>query len=104
MLALLPGLCTSSLEKSYSRVQNRPEYHSTGTFHDSNGRERIGRFYRKIIHTSDNRRVLFILFTDVTDLENAKREAEESADRFLLTLRSIGDGVIATDPEGVKGR
>ena len=82
-------------------LQNRPEYHSTGRFHDAKGRYRIGKFYRKLIHTSDNRRVLFILFTDVTDLENAKREAEENADRFLLTLRSIGDGVITTDHEGV---
>ena len=82
-------------------LQNRPEYHSTGRFHDAKGRDRIGKFYRKLIHTSDNRRVLFILFTDVTDLENAKREAEENADRFLLTLRSIGDGVITTDHEGV---
>ena len=82
-------------------LQNRPEYHSTGRFHDTKGRVRIGKFYRKLIHTSDNRQVLFILFSDVTDLENAKREAEENADRFLLTLRSIGDGVITTDHEGV---
>ena len=81
-------------------LKNRPEYHSTGHFRDSKGRDRIGRFYRKLIHTSGDRQVLFTLFTDVTDLENAKREAEESADRFLLTLRSIGDGVITTDNDG----
>jgi PAS domain S-box-containing protein len=82
-------------------LEHRPEYHSTGRLHDHKGRIRIGKFYRKLIKTSDNRRILFSLFHDVTDIENAKREAEESADRFLLTLRSIGDGVITTDSQGV---
>ena len=82
-------------------LERRPEYHSTGRFHDIGGRLRIGVFYRKLIHSSDGRRILFTIFHDVTDLENAKREAEENADRFLLTLRSIGDGVITTDAQGV---
>ena len=82
-------------------LERRPEYHSTGHLHDRNGRIRIGNFYRKLILTSDNRRILFTLFHDVTDIENAKREAEENADRFLLTLRSIGDGVITTDSQGI---
>ena len=82
-------------------LERRPEYHSTGRIHDRNGRIRIGNFYRKLVRTSDNHRILFTLFHDVTDLENAKREAEESADRFLLTLRSIGDGIITTDAEGI---
>ena len=82
-------------------LERRPEYHSTGHLHDRSGRDRIGNFYRKLIRTADNRRVLFTLFHDVTDLENAKREAEENADRFLLTLRSIGDGVITTDSQGI---
>jgi len=82
-------------------LERRSECHSTSFIHDHQGRVRIGTFYRKIIHGSDNRRILFILFHDVTELENAKREAEESADRFLLTLRSIGDGVITTDSHGM---
>ena len=81
-------------------LERRPEYHSTGRLHDRNGRIRIGNFYRKLIRTADNHRILFTLFHDVTDLENAKREAEANADRFLLTLRSIGDGVITTDSKG----
>ena len=81
-------------------LERRPEYHSTGRLHDHNGRIRIGNFYRKLILTADGHRILFTLFHDVTELENAKREAEENADRFLLTLRSIGDGVITTDPQG----
>ena len=82
-------------------LERRPEYHSTGRLHDRNGRIRIGNFYRKLIRSSGNSRILFTLFHDVTDLENAKREAEETADRFRLTLRSIGDGVITTDSKGV---
>ena len=82
-------------------LERRSEYHSTGTLRDQSGRIRIGSFVRKLIRTSENHRILFILFHDVTDLENAKREAEENADRFLLTLRSIGDGVITTDSQGV---
>ena len=82
-------------------LQRRPEYHSTGHFHDANGLLRTGIFYRKIIHGSNNRRILFSIFSDVTELEKARREAEENADRFLLTLRSIGDGVITTDAEGI---
>ncbi len=82
-------------------LKRRPEYHSTGRLHDRNGRNRIGNFYRKLIRTADGHRILFTLFHDVTDLENAKREAEETADRFRLTLRSIGDGVITTDADGI---
>ena len=82
-------------------LERRPEYHSTGRLRDRNGRIRIGNFYRKLIRTADNHRILFTLFHDVTDLENAKREAEETADRFRLTLRSIGDGVITTDSKGI---
>ena len=82
-------------------LERRPEYHSTGHLHDRNGRIRIGNFYRKLIRTADNHRILFTLFHDVTDMENAKREAEETADRFRLTLRSIGDGIITTDSHGV---
>ena len=82
-------------------LERRPEYHSTGRLHDRNGRIRIGNFYRKLIRAADNRRLLFTLFHDVTDIENAKRAAEENADRFLLTLRSIGDGVITTDANGI---
>jgi len=82
-------------------LERRPEYHSTGHFHDLNGRVRICNFYRKLIRSSDNRRILFTIFHDVTALENAKREAEENAARFLLTLRSIGDGVITTDANGI---
>jgi PAS domain S-box-containing protein len=81
-------------------LEHRPEYHSTGTLRDHAGRLRIGRFVRKLIRTSDNRRIMFILFHDVTDLENAKREAEENAGRFRITLQSIGDGVITTDING----
>ena len=82
-------------------LERRPEYHSTGRLRDRNGRTRIGNYYRKLIRTSDNHRILFTLFHDVTDIENAKREAEETADRFLLTLRSIGDGIITTDAHGI---
>ena len=82
-------------------LEHRPEYHSTGQVYDHRGRLHIGKFYRKLIRTADNRRILFTLFHDVTDIENAKREAEESADRFLLTLRSIGDGIITTDSQGI---
>ncbi len=37
---------------------------------------------------------------DVTELEQAKHKAEESAEWFRLTLNSIGDGVITTDRAG----
>ena len=37
---------------------------------------------------------------DVTELSNAHLAAREVADRFRMTLESIGDGVIVTDREG----
>ena len=82
-------------------LERRPEYHSMGTLRDLGGRVRIGKFVRKLIRTSENHRILFLLFHDVTDLENAKREAEDNAGRFLITLQSIGDGVITTDQTGI---
>ena len=87
--------------RAVKALERSSEYHTTGTLLDRNGQIRIGSFVRKLILTSENHRILFTLFHDVTDLENAKLEAEESADRFLLTLRSIGDGVITTDSQGI---
>jgi PAS domain S-box-containing protein len=37
---------------------------------------------------------------NITDLKKAERQAEEERERLIVTLHSIGDGVIATDVEG----
>ena len=38
---------------------------------------------------------------DNTELQDTRRHAEENADRFLLTLQSIGDGIITTNAKGI---
>ena len=55
----------------------------------------------RIIRDTSGRRLLLTASSDVSEMVNAKRSAEENADRFLLTLRSIGDGIITTDARGI---
>ncbi len=55
----------------------------------------------RIILDTNGHRLLLTASTDVSEMVNARRAAEENADRFRLTLRSIGDGVITTDAKGV---
>ena len=55
----------------------------------------------RIIRDTSGRRLLLTASNDVSEMVSAKRAAEENADRFLLTLRSIGDGIITTDAKGI---
>ncbi|MBP5411461.1 MAG: PAS domain-containing protein, partial [Lachnospiraceae bacterium] len=55
----------------------------------------------RIIQDTSGHRLLLTASSDVSEMVNARRAAEENADRFLLTLRSIGDGVITTDAKGI---
>jgi len=55
----------------------------------------------RMIQDTSGRRLLLAASSDISELVNAKRTAEENADRFLLTLRSIGDGIITTDARGI---
>jgi len=55
----------------------------------------------RIIQDTSGHRLLLTASNDVSEMVNARRAAEENADRFLLTLRSIGDGIITTDAMGV---
>ena len=55
----------------------------------------------RIIRDTSGHKLLLTASSDVSEMVNAKRAAEENADRFLLTLRSIGDGIITTDARGV---
>jgi len=55
----------------------------------------------RIIRDTSGRRLLLTASSDVSEMVSAKRAAEENADRFLLTLRSIGDGIITTDARGI---
>ncbi|MDO4557487.1 MAG: PAS domain-containing protein, partial [Planctomycetia bacterium] len=83
-----------------AELENQHELLSSGTFTDVDGRLRRGRFYRKIVTSASGRRQLFVMATDVTDLEEARHRAEENAEWFRLTLDSIGDGVLTTDAHG----
>ena len=55
----------------------------------------------RIIRDTSGRRLLLTASNDISEMVSAKRAAEENADRFLLTLRSIGDGIITTDARGI---
>ncbi|MDD4817001.1 MAG: PAS domain-containing protein [Victivallaceae bacterium] len=50
--------------------------------------------------TGDHNKYLLGVCVDVTELECAKKQAEETAEWLRLTLNSIGDGVLTTDLDG----
>ncbi|WP_245156685.1 PAS domain S-box protein [Clostridium aminobutyricum] len=49
----------------------------------------------------DEKTVLFSIIFDVTDRENLKEELNRERKRLSITLRSIGDGVVTTDTQGL---
>lgn len=87
-------------EKAVANPDLSNEQLYTATFTGINGRKRYGVFYRKMVVTLSGQRLLFVLMSDVTELEEERLYAQELASRFELTLNSIGDGVIATDSQG----
>lgn len=69
-------------------------------FIDPNGISHVTHAHWILCKLSGGRRWLFMVVDDVSALYNAKKEAEENAEWFKLTLNSIGDGVITTDADG----
>ncbi|OQA82690.1 MAG: Aerobic respiration control sensor protein ArcB [Lentisphaerae bacterium ADurb.Bin242] len=63
------------------------------------GRRRHVEFQRLPKNIFGVRSVLWIS-TDIDELENARKEMARLAERFQLTLRSIGEAVLVTDEEG----
>ncbi|MDD3154231.1 MAG: PAS domain-containing protein [Victivallaceae bacterium] len=70
------------------------------TFRYADGQLRYCECYRKIIVDPDGRELLYIVASDITELKQEKQKATENLDWFRMTILSIGDGVIATDPNG----
>lgn len=83
-----------AVEKNMSTEQVIPFTGCDGMLHQ-------GHAYRFPLKLSDGRHWLFMLVDDITGIENERRGAERLAERFRLTLNSIGDGVIVTDEHGV---
>ncbi len=50
--------------------------------------------------TADHHKYLLGVCVDITELQTARKKAEETAEWLRLTLNSIGDGVLATDLDG----
>ncbi len=73
---------------------------STGMITAQDGVRHYVSFYRKMVRGADGRQLLFELASDMTEVENARHCAEESAEWLRLTLNSIGDAVITTDTDG----
>jgi len=59
----------------------------------------LGRYYRVIVYSPAERQFA-VLFEDVTQRKMNEMLLEQERERLAVTLRSIGDGVIATDVQG----
>lgn len=58
------------------------------------------RVIQKIFQDEDGSALILGCAIDLTDLENARRQAQENAEWFQKTLISIGDAVLTTDTQG----
>ncbi len=64
------------------------------------GQHRRTQFLRLPANNPFHQDAVMVISSDVTELYNANLAAERISGRLRLTLDSIGDGVITTDPEG----
>lgn len=55
---------------------------------------------RKDDENSEEQEGFLMLITDISDRKRAELELEDEKERMRVTLNSIGDAVIATDPDG----
>ena len=67
---------------------------------EAGGQCRHDEFQRLSGHNPFHTDVVMCISADVTELHEAHRETARLAERFRLTLESIGDGVVATDALG----
>ncbi len=63
------------------------------------GQYRNVKFFLLPAHNPFKRNAVMWTSSDITELYSAHRETARMAERFRLTLESIGDGVITTDPD-----
>lgn len=74
------------------------------TYHSAQHRMRDGRIRRVDIYsspiTAKSRRLLYSIIHDVTERYEATQQLSAEKERLLVTLRSIGEGVITTDTNG----
>jgi PAS domain S-box-containing protein len=79
-----PGVQTYETEIRYTDEINHNVIFSKATFEDSKG----------------NLGGIIGVMQDVTEMRRAELSAEKNRERLAVTLRSIGDGVVATDADG----
>ncbi len=76
---------------------------STGVYNWEMQNTITGKWYYlhdRAIHWLDGRMVRLEIATDITQRKEAESRLAEETERLLVTLRSIGDGVITTDIDG----
>ncbi len=71
------------------------------TFHERKNGSRYHVNIHLQLHKLENKRVFLAIINDISDRKKAEKEIRESEARFRTTLYSIGDGVIATDENGL---
>jgi PAS domain S-box-containing protein len=92
-----PELAETLLCEAYKKAAAAGEQFSTEYTYKGNDRA-VGVFD---VHVFQNRPGhCAVLFADITDRKQAERSLSTEKERLLVTLRSIGDGVVTTDIEG----
>lgn len=80
-------------------MKNPGEVHQWEFFNQNLERHYL--LFDRIIKWPDDRNVRFEMAIDITDRKEAEMELAAEKERLAVTLRSIGDGVITTDTEGL---
>ncbi len=88
-------------EVSKDLVRNPQQFHEQFfQVNNAKGELRDMRVVQKTFSDEDGTTLILGCAIDLTDLENARRQAQENAEWFQKTLISIGDAVLTTDLQG----
>lgn len=86
--------------RDWNAMQNPLGMTYTQSAQDIHGETHVFHMQLRPFNGSNGEHFLMGTATDITELTNARRRAEEHARWFEMTLNSIGDGVITTDAKG----
>ena len=100
MLCISPEEFGGITEYLAAQLQTSPIAQTEATFRRKDGSVMYGLVHMSVLDSEEPMSRAIATFTDITWKKRAEEELTEEKERLMVTLRSIGDAVIATDIGG----